>query len=218
MPRLYVSVFSNLRGLANCQLLFANCLRRRFQYLQLHTTDIRNQLRPHSKRQRNVSARNVAGLQTIHNRSAEILEHAHDHFLQRVTLISRLDAIQHFSKNDSAYAVEFIGHSELHQHPVDPVWFLGNVFDEQDRVVGLDFEMSSQRSRQHGKAPSMKASFGTTLLQYLNSCRRNLPGRGALKSMLPTGKLNTMGRSNVLCNHGTVKSDEARSVGNCREK
>src|SRR5579883_2739380 len=151
--------------------------------------------------------------QSERNRNMQIAEYAADHFLECVALAARLNAIQHFSKNDSANTVELA--RELHVHAINLVGLGCNVFYEEDLPFLLKLILCSDGGSKQRQTTAVQDPFTTSAddgAQLGNRVRIQNPVHTAAHTCIECGPMHPVRIREILRNHRAVKCNQARVV------
>src|SRR3954451_1679715 len=107
------------------------------------------ELGAHSDGQCDVLLADVSGAQAVSDRDAEFADDPLYHFLELVSLIMLLHAVQHLPEDNAAKSGKFSCELQLHQHAIDLKRLRADVLDEQDGVICADRVRSSDGCGEH---------------------------------------------------------------------
>ena len=102
------------------------------------------QTRAHTEGDDNIRPRSVSSREPIENRKFEFAEQIQQHFLQRVSLIRMLGAVQHLTENDAVNAIELSGLFQMRDHPVDLIRLGVQILENENRILGVDFVLRAE--------------------------------------------------------------------------
>src|SRR6266550_3955075 len=122
-----------------------------FQKLEKRSTRREVQTRTHTKRDDNIRARTVSSGEAVQDGERKIAHQIGNNFLERISLIDVLHAIQHLTEYNAANTLELSGLLQLRNHPVDAVWLFVHIFKNEYRISGVDFILRSDRRHDDGK-------------------------------------------------------------------
>src|ERR1700690_2791582 len=98
----------------------------------------------------------MSGTHAESDRHSQAADDSFDDFLQSVTVIRGLNAVEHFTEDNTSYFVELSRQLQLHQHAVDLKGLGGDIFEKQDCACGLKFVGRAERCRQDREASAVQ--------------------------------------------------------------
>ena len=118
-----------------------------------------SQSRAHSNRQRDVFRGNVTGAQTECNRYLQIAENASHDLLKRVARACRRGTLEHLTENNSPHLLQLARVLQVHQHSIDAIGPLTQIFEKQDCVFRSNLVRRPERRHKQRETSSIEFPF-----------------------------------------------------------